>query len=78
MSSKPVRWRRRKRLGHVYLNTTSRTQRPAQTALFLQLVQKLYNNPHLNKSFFDLDGGKDYLRSGKEGELIDRVPIVDT
>jgi hypothetical protein len=60
------------------LNTTSRTQRPAQTALFLQLVQKLYNNPHLNKSFFDLDGGKDYLRSGKEGELIDRVPIVDT
>jgi tetratricopeptide (TPR) repeat protein len=60
------------------LNTTSRTQRPAQTALFLQLVQKLYNNPHLNKSFFDLDGGSQYLRSGKEGELVDGVPIVDT
>jgi tetratricopeptide (TPR) repeat protein len=59
------------------LNTTSRTQRPAQTALFLHLVQKLYNNPHLNKSFFDLDGGN-YLRSGKEGELVDGVPIIDT
>jgi hypothetical protein len=32
------------------LNTTSRTQRPAQTALFLQLVQKLYNNPYLNRA----------------------------
>lgn len=59
------------------LNTTSRTQRPAQAALLLQLVQKLYNNPHLNKSFFDLDGGS-YLRSGKEGDLVDGVPIVDT
>jgi hypothetical protein len=39
------------------LNTTSRTQRPAQAALFLQLVQKLYNNPHLNKSFFDPGAG---------------------
>jgi tetratricopeptide (TPR) repeat protein len=59
------------------LNTTSKTQRPAQTALFLQLVQKLYNNPHLNKSFFDLDGGS-YIRSGKEGSVVDGVPIVDT
>jgi tetratricopeptide (TPR) repeat protein len=60
------------------LNTTSRTQRPAQAALFLQLVQKLYNNPYLNKSFFDLDGGRRYLRSGNEGELVDGVPVVDT
>jgi hypothetical protein len=59
------------------INTTSKTQRPAQAALFLQLVQKLYHNPHLNKSFFDLDGGQ-YLRSGKEGDIIDGVPIVDT
>lgn len=59
------------------LNTSSRTQRPAQSALFLQLVQKLYNNPHLDKEFFELDGGS-YLRSGKEGELVDGVPIIDT
>jgi tetratricopeptide (TPR) repeat protein len=59
------------------LNTTSKTQRPAQTALFLQLVQKLYNNPHLNKNFFELDGGS-YIRSGKEGSVVDGVPIVDT
>ena len=58
------------------LNTTSRTQRPAQAALFLQLVRKLYNNPHLNKSFFDPEAGN-YLRSGKEGELVDGVPIID-
>jgi len=46
------------------LNTTSRTQR-------------LYNNPpHLNKSFFDIEGGN-YIRSGKEGELVDGVLVVD-
>jgi hypothetical protein len=59
------------------LDTTSRTQRPAQAALFLTLVQKLYNNPHLNKNFFDLDGGRRYLRSGREGELVNGVPTVD-
>ena len=59
------------------LVTTSRTQRLARAALFLTLVQKLYNNPHLNKNFFDLDGGRRYLRSGKEGELVDGVPTVD-
>jgi hypothetical protein len=51
-------------------------QRPAQAALFLQLVQKLYNNPHLNKSFFDLDAGN-CLWSGKEEEPVDGVPIID-
>jgi hypothetical protein len=60
------------------LDTTSRTQRPAQAALFFTLVQKLYNNPHLNKSFSDLGGGRRYLRSGKEGELVDGVPTIDT
>jgi hypothetical protein len=58
------------------LNTTSRMQRPAQAALFLQLVQKLYNNPHLNKSFLDLDAGN-CLWSGKEEEPVDGVPIID-
>lgn len=58
-------------------NSSSRTQRPAQAALFLQLKQKLYDNPHLNSTFFDLDGGS-YVRSGKEGQLIDGVPIVDS
>jgi hypothetical protein len=59
------------------LNNNTRTQRPVQTALFLQLVQKLYNNPHLNSRYFDLYGG-DYLRTGKEGTLVDGVPVIDT
>jgi hypothetical protein len=58
--------------------TTSRTQIPAQAAQFLTLVQKLYNNPHLNKNYFELDGGHRYLRSGKEVELVDRVDRVPT
>jgi hypothetical protein len=58
-------------------NTESRTQRPAQPVLFLQLLQKLYSHPVLTKKFFELDGGK-YIRSGKEGELVDGVPIIDT
>jgi tetratricopeptide (TPR) repeat protein len=58
-------------------NNNSRTQKPAQTALFLQLVQKLYNNPHLAPQYFDLDGGK-YIRAGKEGTLVDGVPVIDT
>jgi hypothetical protein len=53
------------------VSTTSRTQRPAQAALFLTLVQKLYNNSHLNKNVFNLDGGRRYLRSGKEGVLVE-------
>ncbi|TVY62314.1 hypothetical protein LSUE1_G007932, partial [Lachnellula suecica] len=59
------------------LNNNTRTQRPAQTALFLQLVQKLYSNPHLNARYFDLDGGG-YSRTGKEGTLVDGVPVIDT
>jgi tetratricopeptide (TPR) repeat protein len=58
-------------------NTTSRTERAAQPALFLQLVQKVSNSPHLTKRFFDLDSGN-YLRSGKEGALLDGVPIIDS
>ncbi len=58
-------------------NTGGKTQRPAQSALFLQLIQKLYKNPHECKKFFDLDGGA-YMRSGKEGSLVDSVPVVDT
>jgi len=59
------------------LNNNTRTQRPAQTALFLQLVQKLYNNAHLNSRYFDLYGW-DYQRTGKEGASVDGVPVIDT
>jgi len=58
-------------------NTNARTQRPAQPQLFRELVQKLYHNAHLTSSFFELDGGN-YIRSGKEGQLVDGVPIVDS
>ena len=58
-------------------NTAARTERAAQPALFLQLVQKVSNNPYLTKRFFDLDSGN-YLRSGKEGDLVDGVPIIDS
>ncbi len=58
-------------------NSSSRTQRPAQAALFLKLKQKLYENPHLSSKFFDLDGGS-YVRSGKEGKLVDGVPVIDS
>jgi hypothetical protein len=48
------------------LNTTSRTQRTAQAVLFLKLDQKLYKNPHLNKSFCDLDGGRHTCGLGRK------------
>jgi hypothetical protein len=57
-------------------NTSTRTQGLGQGALFLQLIHKLYNNPILTSRFFELDSG-DYIRSGKEGELVDGVPIID-
>lgn len=57
-------------------NTGARMKDAAQGIVLLDLIQKLYNNPNLNSKFFDLDGGK-YLRSGKEGKLIDGVPIID-
>jgi tetratricopeptide (TPR) repeat protein len=57
-------------------NTNARTKRSAQPALFVQLANKLYNNPSLATGFFDLDSGK-YLRSGEEGEVIDGVPVID-
>ncbi len=58
-------------------NTSSRTQRTAQPALFLGLVKTVCDNPHLAERFFGLDGGG-YHRSGQEGQLIDGVPVVDT
>ncbi|KAL2064031.1 hypothetical protein VTL71DRAFT_4525 [Oculimacula yallundae] len=60
-------------------NSTSRTQRPAQAALFLQLRQKVYENFRggQNEAFWDLDAGG-YVRSGKEGSIVDGVPVVDT
>lgn len=58
------------------LNTNSRTQRSAQASLFLQLLKKVYSDAEAGKRFFSLDGGS-YLRSGKEGEVIDGVPVVD-
>jgi hypothetical protein len=57
-------------------NTNTRTQSAAQGALFMQLINKLYNNPMLNSKFFELDSGE-YIRSGKEGELVDGVPLID-
>lgn len=57
-------------------NTNTRTQGTAQGALFMELVHKLYNNPMLTSRFFDLDSGN-YIRSRKEGELVDGVPIID-
>ncbi|KAG4430492.1 hypothetical protein IFR05_014016, partial [Cadophora sp. M221] len=60
-------------------NSSSRTQRPAQAALFLQLRQKLYGDlgGGENERFWDLDAGS-YVRSGKEGLVVDGVPVVDS
>ncbi|KAH8661654.1 hypothetical protein BGZ60DRAFT_530604 [Tricladium varicosporioides] len=57
-------------------NDHSRTQKPAHCAVYLQLVQHLYKNPHLTGRLFDLDAGT-YLKSGKEGNIVDGVPIID-
>ena len=57
-------------------NTRTKTKSIGQSALFLGLVQKLYNNPGLTSKFFELDSGS-YIRTGKEGELVDGVPIID-
>ena len=57
-------------------NNKTRTKSSGQSALYLGLIHKLYNNPLLTHKFFDLDGG-DYIRTGKEGELLDGVPIID-
>ncbi|KAF4634476.1 hypothetical protein G7Y89_g3632 [Cudoniella acicularis] len=57
-------------------NNNSRTNKSAQAAVYLQLVQDLYKNQHLNSRFYDLDGGE-YVRSRKEGSIVDGVPIVD-
>ncbi|RDL33831.1 SET protein [Venustampulla echinocandica] len=58
-------------------NNGSQTRKFAQVALFQQLVQKLYKNPHLNQRLLELYAG-DYERSGKEGDMVDGVPIVDS
>ncbi|KAF2842387.1 hypothetical protein M501DRAFT_1043300 [Patellaria atrata CBS 101060] len=50
---------------------------PASSAALLRgLIRKLYNNPSLNADFLALDAGN-YPRSGKEGILIDGVPVID-
>jgi len=57
-------------------NNKTRTKSPAQSALFLGLIHKLYNNTLLTKKFFQLDSGE-YIRTGREGETVDGVPIID-
>lgn len=57
-------------------NTNTKTKGIAQGALFMHLIQKLYNNPILTSRFFECDSGN-YIRSGKEGELVDGIPIID-
>lgn len=58
-------------------NNNSRTQKTSQAMLFLKVVQELYKHPHLCSEFFKLDGGG-YERSGKEGKLVDGVPVIDS
>lgn len=58
-------------------NTNSKTQQPAQATLFIDLLKKVYEDPAAAKRVFDLDGGA-YIRSGKEGEVVDGVPVVDS
>ncbi|KAJ9150382.1 SET domain-containing protein [Pleurostoma richardsiae] len=48
----------------------------ASAALFATMVRQLYDNPSLGKSVLELHGG-DCPRSGKEGEIIDCIPVVD-
>jgi len=40
------------------------------------IITKLYNNPSLNATYLSMYEG-DYKRSGKEGNVIDGVPVVD-
>lgn len=58
-------------------NNNSRTQKTSQAILFSKVVQELYKRPHLCKGFYELDGGG-YKRSGKEGKLVDGVPVIDS
>ncbi|KAH6721120.1 TPR domain-containing protein [Leptodontidium sp. MPI-SDFR-AT-0119] len=53
--------------------------KPKDAALFLQLRQKLYGDlgGGENERFWDLDAGG-YVRSGKEGVVVDGVPVVDS
>ena len=57
-------------------NNKTRTKSNGQSALFLGLIHKLYNNPLVTDKFFELDSGE-YIRTGKEGEMVDGVPIID-
>ncbi|KAF8866308.1 SET domain-containing protein [Acephala macrosclerotiorum] len=57
-------------------NINSKTQRPAQATLFLELLKEAYEDPAAAKRIFNFDGG--YIRSGREGEVIDGVPVVDS
>ena len=57
-------------------NTKTRTKSTGQSALFLGLVHSLYKNPLLQSRFIQLDSGS-FIRTGREGELVDGVPIID-
>ncbi|KAH8592334.1 hypothetical protein B0O99DRAFT_597377 [Bisporella sp. PMI_857] len=57
-------------------NTKTRAKSTGQSALFLGLIHKLYSNPLLDSRLFNLDSGE-YIRTGKEGQLVDGVPIID-
>lgn len=48
----------------------------ASAALYAMMVRQLYDNPSLATSILTLYGG-DYVRSGREGQLVDGVPVVD-
>lgn len=48
----------------------------ASAALYAMMVRQLYDNPSLAPPILSLYGGA-YQRSGREGELVDGVPVVD-
>ncbi|CZR57619.1 uncharacterized protein PAC_07508 [Phialocephala subalpina] len=64
-------------LGMWNFNTNSKTRRPAQAPLFIDLLRKVSEDEGEAKRFFDLDGGG-YIRTGKEGEVVDGAVVVDS
>jgi hypothetical protein len=48
----------------------------ASAALYAMMVRQLYDNPSLAPPVLSLYGGN-YERSGREGDLVDGVPVVD-
>lgn len=49
----------------------------ASAALYALMVRQLCDNPSLAGAVLDLHPGEGYARSGREGELVDGVPVVD-